>query len=273
MALIDKLIAIADGFRASRGLTEELSLDRMAELASEEVGGGGATEPYMEETYDAAGNLIDVNMIGYTKIREFAFYGCSNLALTSLPEGITSIGNSAFCGCSNLALTSLPEGITSIGNYVFYGCSNLALTSLPEGITSIGNSAFYSCSNLALTYIPYMRSTTVLDGTFTNCKKMNISTVPDNIESIRNSALRNTGIINFTVPANTKLEGYMPLGDNEKLESVTFLGTPSTIVNNAFHNCSNLTTINVPWAEGAVANAPWGATNATINYNYTEEVT
>lgn len=25
----------------------------------------------------------------------------------------------------------------------------------------------------------------------------------------------------------------------------------------------------VPWAEGAVTNAPWGATNATINYNYT----
>ena len=33
--------------------------------------------------------------------------------------------------------------------------------------------------------------------------------------------------------------------------------------------CTNLTTINVPWAEGAVAGAPWGATNATINYNYT----
>ena len=38
----------------------------------------------------------------------------------------------------------------------------------------------------------------------------------------------------------------------------------------AFNGCNNLTTINVPWAEGAIANAPWGATNATINYNYTE---
>ena len=26
-------------------------------------------------------------------------------------------------------------------------------------------------------------------------------------------------------------------------------------------------TVNVPWAEGAVASAPWGA--ATVNYNYT----
>ena len=43
MALTDKLIAIADGFRTSRGLTEELSLDRMAELASEEIGGSGSS--------------------------------------------------------------------------------------------------------------------------------------------------------------------------------------------------------------------------------------
>ena len=44
-----------------------------------------------------------------------------------------------------------------------------------------------------------------------------------------------------------------------------------TIASTTFTSCANLTTINVPWAEaeGEVANAPWGATNATINYNYT----
>lgn len=38
MALIDKLTAIADGFRTSRGLTDKLPLDKMAELAAERVG-------------------------------------------------------------------------------------------------------------------------------------------------------------------------------------------------------------------------------------------
>ena len=52
------------------------------------------------------------------------------------------------------------------------------------------------------------------------------------------------------------------------LTTITFKGTPNNIFNNAFYNCTNLTTINVPWAEGEVDNAPWGATNATINYNY-----
>ena len=36
----------------------------------------------------------------------------------------------------------------------------------------------------------------------------------------------------------------------------------------AFTGCDKLTTINVPWSEGEVANAPWGATNAVINYDY-----
>ena len=55
------------------------------------------------------------------------------------------------------------------------------------------------------------------------------------------------------------------------LTNITFKSTPTSIGNRAFYGCTNLTTINVPWAEGAVANAPWGATNATINYNYTGE--
>ena len=52
----------------------------------------------------------------------------------------------------------------------------------------------------------------------------------------------------------------------EKLKKVyfykkaTFSGTP-------FHNCFGITDIYVPWSEGEVANAPWGATRATIHYN------
>ena len=165
------------------------------------TGGGGATEPYIEETYDADGNLIEAKLYGYTKVRNYAFVNCTNLALTSLPEGLTSIGEGAFTGCTSLALTSLPAGVMSIGDDTFRGCTSLALTSLPEGLTSIDRYAFSGCT---------------------------------------------------------------------RLTSITFKGTPTTIVANAFSNCTNLTDIKVPWAEGAVSGAPWGATNATITYNYTE---
>ena len=54
------------------------------------------------------------------------------------------------------------------------------------------------------------------------------------------------------------------------LKEVTFKGTPTTLINDLFNSCYTLETINVPWSEGEVQGAPWGATNATINYNYTE---
>lgn len=44
-------------------------------------------------------------------------------------------------------------------------------------------------------------------------------------------------------------------------------GKPSSMAQYTFNVSKAITDIYVPWAEGAVANAPWGATNATIHYN------
>ena len=82
---------------------------------------------------------------------------------------------------------------------------------------------------------------------FANCRFLQEIQIPKSVEVIRLDCFRDSG-----------------------LRSVTFKGTPSLLDQNAFGGCSDLTTINVPWSEGEVENAPWGATNATINYNYTE---
>ena len=82
---------------------------------------------------------------------------------------------------------------------------------------------------------------------FSDCSSLALTTLPSGITSISFSAFLNCS----------------------SLVSLTFEGTPEIIAYDAFADCNNLTTINVPWAEGAVANAPWGATNATINYGHT----
>ena len=82
---------------------------------------------------------------------------------------------------------------------------------------------------------------------FFRCPKLALTSLPSGITSIGDLAF------------------YGCLG----LASLTFEGKPKKISSSAFNQCTNLTTINVPWAQGAVANAPWGAQNATINYNYT----
>ena len=196
------LTQIAGAIRAKTGTGGTLAFPSGFVSAIEGLSGGSATEPYIEETYDQNGNLIDAVMHGYTSIRPYAFQHCSVLVSVSGISAITSIGNYAFSQCSKLALTSLPAGITSIGNNAFNSCVKLALTSMPAGITSIGSYSFSNCTGLT---------------------------------------------------------------------TITFEGTPQSIDSHAFSGSTKLTTINVPWAEGAVAGAPWGATNATINYNYTPE--
>ena len=169
------------------------------------------------------------------------------LDLAARMFGHTSVVDNAFADCTNLALTSLPSGLTSIGNQAFARCINLALTSLPSGITSIGNQAFAYCTNLALTSLP-SGLTSISARAFAGCTNLALTSLPSGLTRIGSAAFQGcTG-----------------------LTSITFTGKPTSIANNVFSGCTNLTTINVPWAEGEVANAPWGATNATINYNYTE---
>ena len=276
-----------------------------------------AAKPYIEETYDADGNLIGAKMYGYTFIRDsmydsittlksiempddisyigaYAFLGCTSLALTSLPNGIMSIGEYAFeyCtslaltslpaglttiadetfqNCTNLALTSLPEGLTNIGQHAFFGCTSLALTSLPAGLTSIERYVFYGCTSLALTSLP-AGVTSIGSQAFESCSSLALTSLPEGLTSIGAYAFQNCINLALTsLPAGLTSIGEYAFSGCTNLTSITFKGTPTTIVSSVFPGCTNLTEIKVPWSEGAVANAPWGATNATITYNYVGE--
>ena len=200
------------------------------------------------DSFQGCTSLSNISMQKATNIGGSAFYGCTNLAIDSLPENLTTIGQYAFYNCTNLALTSLPKGVTVIEAHAFQFCKNLTLTLLPNGITSIGSNAFRGCTNLALTSLPDGVAT-IDESAFEGCTNLALTSLPESIISI---------------------SGYV-FYNCTNLTTITFKGTPTSIDSSAFSRCANLTTINVPWAEGAVANAPWGATNATINYNYTGE--
>ena len=188
-AIIDKGVEVPSGTPTSQYGA------KIGEIQS----GGGSDEDFISVIERTATNPTLPS--GLTKVGDYAFYNCTNLALTSLPNGLTTIDSYAFYSCKNLALTSIPDGVTSIGNNAFQYCSRLSLTSLPNGLTSISNNAFYGCTGLT---------------------------------------------------------------------EITFKGKPNSISTSAFKGCTNLTIIRVPWAEGEVSGAPFGATNATLIYNYTE---
>lgn len=165
-------------------------------------------------------------------------------ATVDLPTA-TSIKPRVFSADKVITDISMPK-VTSIGAYAFNACSNLALTSLPAGLKSIGDYAFAGCTSIALTSLPDGLTSIGIEA-FYSCSKLAITSLPAGLTSVGNRAF------------------YGCAG----LTEITFKGTPTSIANNAFNNCTNLKTINVPWAEGAVSGSPWGATAATINYNYT----
>ena len=118
---------------------------------------------------------------------------------------------------------------------------------LPNDLTEIGGYAFQYYRKLVLPELP--SGLTGIGGyAFCECINLALTELPAGITSI----------------------GYCTFGRCTGLTTITFKGTPSSIDSGAFSSCTNLTTIRVPWAEGEVANAPWGATNATLVYSYTE---
>ena len=204
---------------------------------------------------------LDASSSGGVNAFKYDYYVCE------IPDSVTTISDYCFLSRPYLSISEL-NNVKTIGNYAFMDCSDLFLDRLPSDLTSINSYAFYNCRYLMLSELP---STLEYIGAsaFAYCGLLSISELPPNLKYI------NKGVFSYCysmknlkkIPAAvTEIYGYC--FDYVGITTLTFEGTPTFVDSYAFSNNSELTTINVPWAEGAVANAPWGATNATINYNY-----
>lgn len=139
-------------------------------------------------------------------------------------------------------------GFNVIPRYLFkeeYKLASVNFTGSPR-LSAIMQYAFYGCSNLVFASFPNTLQT-ISEFAFANCPKITELTFHNGITQIDNHAFYNC----------------------ENLKSVIFKGTP-TLAASIFSNCTKLTNIYVPWSEGAVANAPWGAPNATVHYDWSE---
>ena len=254
--LQDKSLNITEN--GSQTITPDTGYDGLSRVdVSVNVSGGGSSAPavgFVPSEWDASGYITNGTWYG-KNIPAGAFCNSSvtvrgwRLSNITLPDDLDFIYEQAFYCCTDLSLTTLPDTVRHIRPSAFYKCTSLQLEKLPNSLRDLGSSAFSDCTSLALTSIdnisPFV--TVLAQSVFSGCTSLQISVIPAQIETIKAFAFQNcTG-----------------------LTQITFKGTPTSIHNNAFKDCSNLTVINVPWAEGEVANAPWGATNATINYGVT----
>ena len=145
-------------------------------------------------------------------------------------KNVKSIKSYVFYKCSGLTSVTIPEGVTSIGVEAFGNCSGFTSITIPEGVTSIGNSAFY------------------------NCSKLTSITIPSSVTSIGE----------YAFCSGSKLKTAGPIGGGYNIE----FGWTSTIIDNAFNNCSSLTSITIPSSVTSIGNGVFykcsGFTSITI---------
>ena len=154
--------------------------------------------------------------------------------------GVTEIsGRPEVTQTSVYNFTALPKAMfkerTKLETVTFTGSPALA---------SIDAYVFYGCTSLVLTTLP-TSVTHLSEFAFGGCTALTDLTIHAQMQSIENSAFY--GCTN--------------------LKTVRFQGTP-TLAKSIFGGCTKLTDIYVPWAQGAVEGAPWGAPNATIHYDW-----
>ena len=138
------------------------------------------------------GDLVTELVIpnGVTKIKDYAFSGCSGLTSIEIPNSVTSIGSSAFYGCSGITSIEIPNSVTSIGSSAFYGCSGITSIEIPNSVTSIGDSAFDDCSGL--TSITIGNAVTSIGvSAFSGCTGLASVEIPNSVKSIGNNSFEN----------------------------------------------------------------------------------
>jgi hypothetical protein len=110
------------------------------------------------------------------------------------------------------------------------------------------------------------------EGRMTKCKVNGVTAIA-NYTAYTNAVLDEIEINLYSNPQTGSYISSTAFYNCPRVTKITFKSKVDNIHNRAFYNVgtAQACVVNVPWAEGEVAAAPWGLTTATINYNYTGE--
>lgn len=243
--LVDNLNA--KGVEASTDEDFTILIPKISEIES----GGSAGDEELAASFlsaidESEGEHCTKLPNGITSIREDAFRGCANLALTSLPDSITTIGKYSFYNCDNLRLTKLSNNLISIGDYGFSGCDNLALTSLPDTLTTVGQNAFAVCPALALTSLPESL-TTIGSSAFLNDKKLALTHLPSQLKRIEAATFQNCESLALTsLPDGLSSIGNLAFADCVNMRLTSLPESLSLLGQQSFINCTGIQDLTLP---------------------------
>ena len=275
------------------------------------IWGTGAMADYSGENYNTQpwkNYLTDITTVvideGVTKIGNFAFQSCIKLESISIPASVTSIGNNAFEFCSNLASVNIPASVTTIGDYAFFRCASLTAFNVDDGNANYSSDAIgvlfnkakttliqYPAGNTATSYTIPASVTSIGERAFLDCTNLESITIPATVTSIGENAFEDcTSLTAINVDdgnANYASEDGVlfnkdkttlvlyPLG--KTAPSFTVPASVTSIGENAFYYCTNLTTVtfdNQSQLTTIGNSAFFGCTNlTTVTFNNQSQLT
>lgn len=233
-------------------------------------------------TFNYCTKLTSVMLSGdVTSIGDMAFHNCTSLKNINIPATVTAIGEDAFTYCSALKNITLPDGLTSIGARAFYNAGISGVVTIPDSVTYLGEAAFDWCQQITAVHIG-SGITRIPKQAFHYCGKLENVTIPESVTAIGDEAFYSSALKEITIPASVEtidsgvfadcsdlaaihvaagnqnyasVDGVLFTADMTQLlqypasketASYTIPDTVTSIGDNTFYNCDNLTEVTIP---------------------------
>lgn len=175
-----------------------------------------------------------------SQIGVWAFYGCTGLTEFTIPATVEKIEQGAFMGCTNLETLTFgalddtvgaAESLT-FGNQVFQRCAKLKEVRLPANLEDFPSNAFTGCTSLEHIYVsPDNEHLKDEDGVLYNKDLTKIMFYPYGLQG------------DYELP-DSVVEIQASVFDERKgLTGISIGPNVTTIGNNAFEDCTNLTKV------------------------------
>ena len=253
-----------DGFDGYSSVTADIE-PNLTSLAVTENG------LYLPESGTDGFDRVNVDVpqpSGSTTITQNGTYNVEQYAsaVVDVPQRITpdNIANATISGAITLTATTITRAYSFAGMPItFIDAPNLVSIQALGTVGGARGGLFLGCSQLTRVNAPNLKDVPL--ETFMNCSLLTDISFA-NIETLGNNAFNGCA----SLSGELLLPKIKTVG-NSVFRGAKFavakFGTKPTMGTNVFQNCTLLTDIYVPWSQGEVANAPWGATSATIHYN------
>lgn len=218
---------------------------------------------------------------------------CSLILKRIVPDGmpvdfyddvLTKLRPHALRNMSGLESVYFPN-VTTVGKYAFAECPDLKKVEMPQA-TSVPERCMFSCSSLVEVIFPaatFIGEFCITGRSIKRIELPNVNTAGGTLQFYNSTALEEVILPKLGYIPPNMLSGCTALKQldlpSAKTISATILngatamevlniGPGVTSINsNAFGGTPDGMIINLPIEEGAISGAPWGATNAIINYD------